>query len=136
VTSGEERLIEGLRALGLAPADPEGDFVTFAWEVELGPLVGEQIELGFRIPADFGLSAPGGVLVRPHLLPMNSEGGEHPLCGVHPAQVAGIADPSWQYWSRPHPGWAATDRSATALMAHVRHLFDTLPAGLRLAHAA
>lgn len=129
-------MIEGLRALGLAPRDPEASFVSFPWEVELGPLVGEQIELGFKVPADFGLSAPGGVLVRPHLLPMNGEAGQHPLCGVHPAETAGISDPSWQYWSRPHPGWAATDRSATALLAHVRHLFDTLPQDLRLADAA
>jgi hypothetical protein len=136
VTAGEEKLIEGLRALGLAPETSQADFVTFAWEVELGPLVGEEIELGFKVPADFGLSAPGGVLVRPHLLPMNAEAGEHPLCGVHSAETGGVNDPSWQYWSRPHPDWAATDHTATALMAHVRHLFDTLPADLRLADAA
>lgn len=129
-------MIEGLRTLGLAPRDPEAGFVSFAWEVELGPLVGEPIELGFKVPEDFGLSAPGGILVRPHLLPMNGEAGEHPLCGVHSADTGGVNDPSWQYWSRPHPDWAVTDRTTMALMAHVRHLFDTLPADLRLPDAA
>lgn len=129
-------MLDGLTELGLASQLRAGGFVTFAWEVELGPLGGETIELGLKVPADFSLSAPGGVLVRPHLLPINQDAGEHPLCGVHPASVAGVGDPSWQYWSRPHPDWATTDRSVNALMAHIRHLFDTLPADLRLPDAA
>ena len=129
-------MLEGLRALGLAPEVPQAEFVTFAWEVEIAPLVGEDIEFGFKVPPDFGLSAPGGALVRPHLLPLNSAPGEHPLHGVHPASTAGITDDTWQYWSRPHPTWVATDRSVKALLAHVRHLFDTLPIDLRLPNAA
>jgi hypothetical protein len=129
-------MLEGLAALGWAPKLLAAEFVAFPWEVELGPLAGEGIELGFRVPPDFGLSAPGGVLVRPYLLPLNSEAGDHPLCGVHPASTGGVTDGTWQYWSRPHPNWAATDRSVKALMAHVRHLFDTLPTDLRLPDAA
>lgn len=129
-------MLEGLQALGLAAEIRVAEFVAFPWEVELGPLAGEGIELGFKVPPDFGLSAPGGVLVRPHLLPLNQQGSEHPLSGVHPASTAGVTDDTWQYWSRPHPDWAATDRSVKALMAHVRHLFDTLPADLRLPNAA
>ena len=136
MTQGEQNMLEGLRALGLAPHVPQAEFVAFSWEVELGPLVGEAIELGFKVPPDFGLSAPGGVLVRPHLLPFSTEGSEHPLSGVHPASVPGVADDTWQYWSRPHPNWAATDRSVNVLLAHVRHLFDTLPSDLRLPNAA
>jgi hypothetical protein len=136
VTSGAQKLIDGLRAYGLEPFVPEPELVAFAWEVELGPLAGEQIELAFRAPADFNLGAPGGLLVRPHLLALNPAGGEHPLCGVHPAAGCGVADPSWQYWSRPHPNWAGTDRTVPALMAHVRHLFDTLPSDLRLTDGA
>jgi hypothetical protein len=96
-------MLEGLGALGLAPELRVAEFVAVPWEVELGPLAGEGIELGFKVPPDFGLSAPGGVLVRPHLLPLNSEAGDHPLCGVHLASAAGVTDDSWQYWSRPHP---------------------------------
>jgi hypothetical protein len=136
MTKGEQKMLEGLRALGLTPDVPRAEFVAFAWEVEIGPLVGEDIELGFKVPPDFALSAPGGVLVRPHLLPFNSSAGEHPLHGVHPANTVGVNDDTWQYWSRPHPTWAATDRSVKALLAHVRHLFDTLPADLRLPNAA
>ncbi|MGO9791468.1 MAG: hypothetical protein ACLP8S_18800 [Solirubrobacteraceae bacterium] len=136
MTPGVERLIDGLRGLGLQPFTPEPEFVAFPWEIELGSLVGESIELGFRAPADFPLSAPGGLLVRPHVLPFNQNGGQHPYCGVHLASTGGVGDFSWQYWSRPHPNWAASNHTVGALMAHVRHLFDTLPIDLRLPHAA
>ena len=135
MTTGAQQLIDGLREFGLEPFMPEPHLIAFAWEVEVGPLAGEQIELAFKAPPDFNLSAPGGLLVRPHLLPINQTGGEHPRCGVHPANGGGVQDPSWQYWSRPHPDWAATDHSVGALMAHVRHLFDTLPSDLTLPDA-
>ena len=50
---------------------PEPELVAFTWDVEVGPLAGDRIELAFKAPPDFNLSAPGGLLVRPHLLPIN-----------------------------------------------------------------
>jgi len=131
-----DRLVAELRARGYAPTTPEPDFVTFPYPVDVGPLAGDTVEIGFKVPADYSLSAPGGLLVRPHVLPMNGNGGDHPWCGVHACETGGIHDASYQYWSRPHPDWSGSTRDADALMAHVRRLFDTLPEDLRVPCAA
>lgn len=136
MTSGFPRLVAELVALGYQPTTPEPDFVAVRYRVEVGPLADDEVEIGFKVPPDFNLSAPGGLLVRPHILPLNQNGGEHPLCGVHPSTTGAVTDASWQYWSRPHPDWASSSRDGRALMQHVRHLFDTLPAELSLANAA
>jgi hypothetical protein len=78
--------------------------------------------VGFAVPADFNLTPPGGPHVSPRLLPMNSASGLHPHCGVHDSPFG----PDWQYWSRPLSHWAQTQRHVRDIMAHVRHLFDTL----------
>jgi hypothetical protein len=136
VTVGAPRLTAELAELGYGVTNPTADFVVVRYSVEVGPLADEFAELGWKVPADYHASAPGGLLVRPHLLPLNGNGGEHPWCGVHPSSVGGIADGSFQYWSRPHPDWVNSTRDAAALMAHIRHLFDTLPEELRPARAA
>jgi hypothetical protein len=139
MNTGAQRLITELAELGYnarTPVAGHRDFVVIDYVVELGPLVGGVIEIGRKVPPDYPLSAPGGVLVRPHLLPINSNGGEHPHAGVHPGETGGINDPSFQYWSRPIPNWPATGRDAQALIAHVRSLFATLPAEMGLRDAA
>ena len=134
--TGAPRLMDELVELRYQPVALEPDFVAVAYPVEVGPLADDEVEIGFKVPPDFNLSPPGGLLVRPHILPMNANGGAHPWCGVHASTTGGIHDASWQYWSRPHPDWPTSTRNAQALMEHVRHLFDTLPTELRLANAA
>lgn len=136
MTSGAPRLVAELVELGYQPAMPEPDFVAVRYHVEVGSLADDEVEIGFKVPPDFNLTPPSGLLVRPHILPLNQNGGEHPWCGVHPCTTGGINDATWQYWSRPHPDWPSGSRDAQALMEHVRHLFATLPAELRLENAA
>lgn len=135
---GVEDFIAGLRELGYQPSTPEPGFVAFSYEVEVGSLAGEPLELGVRPSDNLTIAPPGGILVRPHLLPLNSDGSQgHPYGAVHQAGTGGVSDPSWQYWSRPHPDWAATDRTVKAyLHGHVRNLFAHLPNDLQLRPAA
>lgn len=136
MTAGAATLVGQLQAAGWRVELLEPDFVVVQYEVELGPLTGEVVEIGFKCPPDFDLSAPTGVLVRPHVMPANPNGGEHPWCGVHPCSIGGITDASFQYWSRPHPDWVSSTRDAAALMRHVRQLFATLPDELEMPRAA
>jgi hypothetical protein len=136
--TGVEDFIRQLRELGYAPVTPEPGFVAFGYEIEVGSLAGEMIELGLKPTDNLTIAPPGGILVRPHLLPLNPDGSRgHPYGAVHLAATGGVTDPSWQYWSRPHPNWAATDRTVKAYMqGHVRNLFARLPDDLRLRTAA
>ena len=114
-----------LRSLSHAVEELSGGRVTFPYEVPLGPRAGEIVRLGFVVPGDYNLSCPGGPRVRPRLLPINPDASQgHPLGGVHPAPDFGD---DWEYWSRPFLGWAQGGRDARAYMAHVAHLFATLP---------
>ena len=103
--------------------------VVMSWQVPTGPLMGRQIELGFHVSDDYPDTPPRGPFVRPHLLPLNTSGGEHPYASVHNGSQHGFPDDTWQYWSRPFHGWAR-NRSTRAYLAHIRGLFDTLPEGL------
>jgi hypothetical protein len=131
--SGVDEFTRQLADLGYATCTPEPGFVTFAYEIEVGPLAGEPIELGMRPSENLAMAPPGGILVRPHLLPLNPDAAVgHPYGAVHPASTASVGDASWQYWSRPHPNWAATDRTVKAyLHGHVRALFARLPDDLQ-----
>lgn len=105
-----------------------GGCVSFPYTVSVGRLAGQQIELGFMVTDQFPLTPPSGPHVSPCLLQFNTNSNVHPSGGIHQPQPHfgtgfGVG---WQYWSRPHTGWQATDRSVKAYMAHIRHLFDTL----------
>lgn len=132
MTFGADRLRTELEGLGLSVTEPQPGFLAVRYAVQVGPLAGDELEIGWNVPADFPASAPSGLLVRPHLLPLGSEG-PHPHGGVHGSATGGVLDETWQCWSRPIPDWPTGSRDAFALLAHVRHLFDTLPASL--AHA-
>lgn len=101
--------------------------VVWTWKVETGPLLGRAVEIGVRVAEDYPDTPPRGPFVRPHLMPMNAQGGQHPHDGVHPGSQHGFPDDSWQYWSRPCNGWPNSTRDARAYRAFVRTLFDTLP---------
>jgi hypothetical protein len=110
--------------------------VVWTWEVPTGPLIGRAVELGACVGEDYPDTPPRGPFVRPHLMPVNTQGGEHPHASVHPGSGHGFPDDSRQYWSRPFNGWARSSRDARAYLAFLRTLFDTLPADLRFPEAA
>ncbi|PKQ19344.1 MAG: hypothetical protein CVT66_10600 [Actinobacteria bacterium HGW-Actinobacteria-6] len=118
--------ITQLRELGYDPAVGPKNFVSFNYEILIGPLRGKQIGLGFQDPSQFPLNPPGGPCVSPRLLPLRG-GSAPPLEGVHAIDPA--VDPSgeWEYWSRPFHGWDKTSRRVTDYLAHVNTLFDRLP---------
>lgn len=110
-----------LRGLGFTVTEVAPGKITFPYTVESGTLVGREIMLGFEVPADFSLTPPPGPHVSPRLH-SNQGGGEHPTGGIHDSPPFGS---EWQYWSRPMQHWNETTKDARAVMAHVRHLFDT-----------
>jgi hypothetical protein len=116
-----------LRGLGHEDARVVGaGCVALTWAVPTGPLLGRRIELGCVVADDYPDTPPKGPFLRPHLLPLNSNGGVHPYASVHNGSQHGFPDDTWQYWSRPINGWARS-RNAKAYLAHIRQLFDTLP---------
>ena len=118
-------LIRELNELGYMPRDRGDGLIDFDYEIEVGPLAGRVVKLGWELPGDWPLMPPSGPRVSPRILPLNSNGElGHPLGAVHEAPRFG---PDWEYWSRPCNHWAQTDRTAAVYMCHIRHLFDTLP---------
>lgn len=124
-------MVEELHQRGLTAALVDADLVVIDYEIETGPLAGESIELAFKPPPDYPVSPPSGLIMRPHVMPINPEGGDHPRAGVHLGSHQGLSD-DWQYWSRPYADWNTGKRNLDALLGHVRHLFDTLPHDLQL----
>jgi hypothetical protein len=117
---GVSEFIEGLEDLGFQARQLEGNRIEVMYSVPCGSFIGREIRLGFEIPGDFPLTPPSGPHISPHLRPMN------PGAPGHPDRTADSPFGSeWQYWSRPFPNWAGTDRTVKTYMAHVRHLFDT-----------
>ena len=122
---GPEGFIEGLRSLGYEPELRSQSLVVFDYEVEVGPLAGSTFRVGLRVAGHWPLSPPGGPIIAPPFLPINpNQTAGHPYGGVHANGELGQAG---HYLSRPFRKWAQTDRSVATYMAHIRHLFDTLP---------
>jgi len=115
--------VRELRELGYEVEELDGDRVAFPYKILSGRLAGQEIKLGFIVPMDFNLTPPSGPHVSPRLLPINPSPGTHPNSGIHESPQFGT---DWQYWSRPLTHWATTQRTAKDVMAHIRHLFDTL----------
>ena len=113
--------VNQLRQLGHLVAELGAGRISFPYVVESGKFVDQPVELGFVLSGDFPVNPPSCLRVSPRLLPIAS-GGSHPAGAV---QVCDDFGPNWEYWSRPLSHWAKTDRTARAVMAHVRHLFDT-----------
>lgn len=117
---GVPEFMKGLEDLGHQARQLEGNRIEFKYYVPCGRFMGQEIKLGFEIPADFPLTPPSGPHISPHLLPLN------PSAPGHPERVAGSPFGSeWQYWSRPFPNWANTGRTVKTYMAYIRHLFNT-----------
>lgn len=102
-----------LRALG-HQVEIRGQFVTFGFTIPVGRRAHEVVSLGMEVPGDFPATPPPG----PHVSPQIG----HPAGAVHPSSLGA----EWEYWSRPFPGWAATPRTVSDYLAHVRSLFTEL----------
>jgi hypothetical protein len=118
----KDEFIQQLRQMGYAVADLGGGRVAFPYEIPCGKFAGRKIKLGFTVPPDFPLTPPSGPHISPRLMP-NQSGGAHPTGGIHDSPSFGT---DWHYWSRPISHWNDTTRTVKDVMAHVRHLFDTL----------
>ncbi len=118
---GAADFVQQLRDLGYEVRELGAGKVAFPYEIPVGRMVGQRIQLGFMAPPDFPLTPPSGIHVSPPLLPKQS-GGSHPTGAIHDSPFGS----DWQYWSRPISHWSQTKRTARDVMAHVRHLFDTL----------
>lgn len=124
-TQGPAGFVEGLRSLGYEPELRSQSLVVFDYEVEVGPLAGSTFMVGLHVGGDWPLNPPGGPIIAPPFLPINpDQSAGHPYGGVHSNGDLGQAG---HYLSRPFQKWAETDRSVATYMAHIRHLFDTLP---------
>ena len=110
-----------LQDLGYEVKDHGDDKVSIPYIVPVGKFADSEILLGFVIPPDFNLTPPSGIHVSPERLPRRPGGSTHPHEGINASPFGD----GWQYWSRPLNHWPKTDRSVKAVLAHVRHLFDT-----------
>ncbi|MHB1343017.1 MAG: hypothetical protein ACYCX3_01475 [Thermoleophilia bacterium] len=113
--------------MGYEPQVWAGNFVVIDYRVELGPLRGEIVKLGFQDPSGFPAACPGGPCISPQVLPLNTSTSEPPLGGVHNFVPPGGSDQPWEYWSRPYPGWSA-GMGVAEYFQHIRHLLDEVPA--------
>src|SRR5687768_13806511 len=117
---GRADFISQLTALGYAPEDQGDGKVMIPYTVETGKFIGQQVKLGLVVAEDYSLNPPGCLHVSPRLLPVHPGNDvPHPAGGVHENKTFGE---DWQYWSRPINHWQQTDRTARAVMAHVRRL--------------
>lgn len=115
--------IDQLKGLGYEVEDRGDGKIAVPYTVETGKFAGQQVKLGFVVADDFSLNPPNCLHVFPQLLPIHPGNDvPHPAGGVHENRAF---DADWQYWSRPINHWQQTDRTARAVMAHVRRLFDT-----------
>jgi hypothetical protein len=116
----QKEFADQLEALGYQPHVLDAEKLTFPYKIPVGKFIGQDVQLGLIVGADFPLSPPSGPHLHPRLLPVHP-GGEHPSGGINESPFGA----EWEYWSRPFPDWPATDRTVRAYLAHIRHLFAT-----------
>ncbi|MFG1926854.1 hypothetical protein [Cryptosporangium sp. NPDC048952] len=109
---GAAALVAALTASGYEVLQ-QGEFVTFAYRIEVGTRAGEEIRIGLQIPGDWPMSPPPG----PHISPPFG----HPGGAVHPSPLG----TDWEYWSRPAQNWPA-DRTVRSYLRHLRTLFSQI----------
>jgi hypothetical protein len=122
---GPEEFHKQLHAMGRQPTLHEGGKITLPFTVPVGKFGGSAVVLGFAVAPNFPFECPTGPHVSPQLLPLhpgNDIG--HPGGGVHPSdEFARLIGGDCQYWSRPFPGWSATDKSVRTYLAFINSLF-------------
>lgn len=117
----QQDFIDQLKALGYQLQARNDGRIAFDYMIPVGKFMDTKISLGLEAPGDFPLTPPPGIHVSPHLLPLNTTSNHHPEGGINTSPFG----EGWQYWSRPFPNWAGSDRTVRTYMAHVRHLFGT-----------
>jgi hypothetical protein len=124
--TGTAAFAAGLKAEGYSPTIVAGttDHVMFDYMVQTGIYAGTQFRLGFVVPPDFPLSAPGGPHVSPRIHP-NKGGQTHPLDGIGDSSFQGKVGGDWHYWSRPFKDWGTSKKTVAAYMSHVWRLWDS-----------
>jgi hypothetical protein len=111
-----------LQNLGYQVEERGENRLAFRYRITVGIYRDQEIWLGLAVNDDWFLHPPGGPHVSPRLLPIHpARDVPHPRGGVHESPFG--AD--WQYWSRPFPGWAGTERTASTYLGHIRNLFLT-----------
>jgi hypothetical protein len=108
---GVDRFVAELIELGHEPV-VDGNRVSIAWTIPLGPRTGEEIRIGWEVPGDWPETSPHG----PHV----NAGFNHPGGGNHESAFG----PGWRHWSRPFNGWAASDRSMRTYLRFMHKVFQ------------
>lgn len=113
----ERQLIEA----GFETTRYSNGFVSFRYEIPVGRFSGQIVEIALDAP-NFPLIPPSGPYIKPFILPINANGGQHPLCGIHDRS---IPTAEFQYWSRPCIVWQDCKRKdIKTYIAFLRSLFD------------
>jgi hypothetical protein len=112
---GIDEFVLQLKTLQYHVIEVAGTRVKLEYSIPVGRHLGENVMLGFDVPADFPNTPPGGPRLSPRL--------GHPRGAVHEAPDFGT---DWEYWSRPFPNWAQCEKTVRAYMAHIRSLFQQL----------
>ncbi len=121
---GCQKFIDEVTALGYVTTDLGEGKIYFPFPIFVGPRAGVDVKLGLEIGDDYPLNPPGGPHFSIALMPINTNGGEHPYASIHPSGPFG---PGWQYWSRPLRHWLQTRQRASDIIAHINRLLETLP---------
>jgi hypothetical protein len=124
--TGVAAFIAGLKGLGFAPEALKNkpDHLVIDYAIQTGKFVGQKVRLGFIVPGDFPLSAPGGIHVSPRFH-SNSGGQTHPSGGISDSVFQSEAGGEWHHWSRSFNEWGKTKKTVAVFMNHVFRLWDT-----------
>jgi hypothetical protein len=116
-----EAFIAQLKAQGFQVESKGDGRIMFSYKIPVGKLLGQEVQLGFKVPPDFPMTPPSGPHVSPRLHPLHPGNDiPAPFGGVHESPDFG---PDWQYWSRPFREWQSGKYSAREYMAFIRKLF-------------
>jgi hypothetical protein len=119
VITGRDKFTAGLEELGLQPETRDENKVIVPYVVGEGRFAGQQIKVGFEVPADFEITPPGGLHISPRLIPINTSPEDHSRAAESPF------GPEWEYLSRPYTQWAFK-RTVKRYIEYVAHLINTL----------
>ena len=117
---GLDELRRQLCELGYTSSVIDNRFVMFNFYVPTGRFKDTIVEIALEAP-QFPLNPPSGPYIRPHLMPINGGGGEHPNSGIHQRN---LPTAEFQYWSRPFNNWNNSEKTAKEYLAFIRTLFD------------
>lgn len=119
MSQGRSAFEEGLRALGLRP-EPRADGRTlFSYEIPVGRVMGEQVQIGLDVPGDWPTTPPSGPHIAPRLAQTRGVAPGGTASNVHGSNFG----PEFEYWSRPYHQWGRDGRSVDAYMSFLRKLF-------------